>query len=49
VEYDEGVHFAFLAAGLTGTFGELWEIMTVTSALHLWYLDFQGATAAAAS
>lgn len=45
----KGFRFAFLATGLTGTFGETWEIMTVTSASHLWYLDYQGATAAAAS
>ncbi|KAJ5895716.1 uncharacterized protein N7473_005115 [Penicillium subrubescens] len=45
----KGFRFAFLATGLNGTFGETWEIMTVTSALHLWYLDFQGAMAAAAA
>ncbi|OOQ82433.1 hypothetical protein PEBR_39027 [Penicillium brasilianum] len=45
----KGFRFAFMGTGLTGTFGEVWEILTVTSALHLWYLDFQGATAAAAA
>jgi hypothetical protein len=45
----KGFRFAFMSTGLTGIFGEVWEILTVTSALHLWYLDFQDATVAAAA
>jgi hypothetical protein len=39
--------FAFLGTGLTGTLGETWEILTVVSALELWYKDVINAAAAA--
>ncbi|CAL5868532.1 uncharacterized protein PFLUO_LOCUS2758 [Penicillium psychrofluorescens] len=43
----KGFRFAFLGTGLTGTFGENWEILTVVSALQLWYKDVINATATA--
>lgn len=45
----KGLRFAFLGRGLTGTMGESWEILVVTSALQLWYLDVQANTAAASA
>lgn len=42
----KGFRFAFMGTGLTGALGEAWEIMTVASALQLWYLDVQAAMAA---
>lgn len=45
----KGFRFAFLGTGLTGTFGEVWEILTIMSALHLWQLDFTAAAFRVAS
>ncbi|KAJ5824751.1 hypothetical protein N7447_007091 [Penicillium robsamsonii] len=47
----KGFRFAFLGSGLTGTMGENWEIVVVTSAVQMWLIDIQGssATTAAAS
>lgn len=47
----KGFRFAFMGGGLTGAMGEDWEIVVVTSALQVWFMDVQGtaATAAAAS
>ena len=42
----KGFRFAFKGSGLTGTFGELWEILVVLSALEMWYLDAQKSAAA---
>ncbi|KAJ5474217.1 hypothetical protein N7475_003783 [Penicillium sp. IBT 31633x] len=43
--------FAFMGTGLTGTMGENWEIVVVTSAVQLWSIDVHntGAAAGAAS
>ena len=43
----KGFRFAFMGSGLTGTLGEVWEILTVLSALEMWYLDAQMSAAAA--
>ncbi|CAG8390889.1 unnamed protein product [Penicillium salamii] len=45
----KGLRFAFLGSGLTGTMGETWEILALTSALQLWYIDVQNNTAAASA
>lgn len=45
----KGFRFAFMGTGLTGTLGEIWEIVTLVSALQLWYLDYQGSVAANAA
>ena len=42
----KGFRIAFMGTGLTGTLGETWEIVTIASALQLWYLDYQGSVAA---
>ncbi|TPX25514.1 hypothetical protein DIZ76_010969 [Coccidioides immitis] len=44
----KGFKFAFLGSGLTGTMGEQWEIVTLVSALHVWYIDFRQTMAGAA-
>nr|KMM64761.1 hypothetical protein CPAG_01113 [Coccidioides posadasii RMSCC 3488] len=44
----KGFKFAFLGGGLTGTMGEKWEIVTLVSALHVWYMDFRQTMAGAA-
>lgn len=44
----KGLRFTFLGSGLTGTMGEAWEILVITSSLQLWYIDVQ-ANAAASS
>ncbi|KAJ5305656.1 hypothetical protein PENANT_c041G07841 [Penicillium antarcticum] len=45
----KGFRFAFMGSGLTGTLGEIWEILVVLSALEMWYLDVQSSAAAAGS
>lgn len=45
----KGFRFAFMGAGLTGTMGENWEIVVVTSALQMWFLDVQGTSATTAA
>lgn len=47
----KGFRFAFIGSGLTGTMGQNWEILVVTSALQMWYIDVQGnaATTSAAT
>ncbi|KAJ5973181.1 hypothetical protein N7481_010391 [Penicillium waksmanii] len=35
----KGFRFNYTGTGLTGTLGEGWEVMTLTSALQLWLLD----------
>ena len=45
----KGFRFAFMGTGLTGTLGEIWEIMTLISALQLWYWDEQKAAASTAA
>ncbi|EKV10210.1 polyketide cyclase [Penicillium digitatum] len=42
----KGFRFIFMGAGLTGTMGEIWEIVVVTSALQLWVMDVQDTSAA---
>ncbi|OQD63898.1 hypothetical protein PENPOL_c008G00510 [Penicillium polonicum] len=44
----KGFRFAFMGAGLTGTMGENWEVVVVTSALQLWFIDVQGTSATTA-
>lgn len=48
---NKGFRFASMGSGLTGTMGENWVIIVVTSALQLWYIDVQGnaATTSAAT
>jgi hypothetical protein len=45
----KGFRFAFMSAGLTGSMGEDWEIVVVTSALQVWFIDVQGTAASAAA
>ncbi|KAJ5170988.1 uncharacterized protein N7500_003771 [Penicillium coprophilum] len=45
----KGFRFAFLGVGLTGTMGENWEIVVVTSALQMWLIDVQSASATSAA
>lgn len=45
----KGFRFAFMGAGLTGIMGENWEIVVVTSALQLWFIDVQGTSATTAA
>ncbi|CAG7967077.1 unnamed protein product [Penicillium olsonii] len=45
----KSLRFAFMGSGLTGTMGEAWEILVVTSALQLWYIDVQTNAAATAA
>ncbi|OQE42347.1 hypothetical protein PENCOP_c004G05024 [Penicillium coprophilum] len=45
----KGFRFAFLGVGLTGTMGENWEIVVVTSALQMWLIDVQSASATTAA
>ncbi|KAJ5607596.1 hypothetical protein N7537_004215 [Penicillium hordei] len=45
----KGFRFAFMGAGLTGTMGENWEIVVVTSALQLWLIDVHGTSATTAA
>lgn len=42
----KGFRFAFLGSGLTGVFGDAWELVTVASALKLWYKDVEQSAAA---
>ncbi|KAJ5365534.1 hypothetical protein N7517_008420 [Penicillium concentricum] len=44
----KGFRFAFLGTGLTGTMGENWEIVVVTSAVQMWFIDVQGTSATTA-
>ncbi|KAJ5724276.1 hypothetical protein N7488_002311 [Penicillium malachiteum] len=39
----KSLRLAFMGTGLTGELGEVWEIMTVVSALQLWYWRAQEA------
>ncbi|KAJ5529274.1 hypothetical protein N7527_002667 [Penicillium freii] len=45
----KGFRFAFMGAGLTGTMGENWEVVVVTSALQLWFINVQGTSATTAA
>ncbi|KAJ6095248.1 hypothetical protein N7486_005994 [Penicillium sp. IBT 16267x] len=44
----KGFRFAFMGTGLTGTLGEVWELVALSSALMLWYFDVQKTAAASA-
>ncbi|SPO07196.1 uncharacterized protein DNG_09890 [Cephalotrichum gorgonifer] len=41
----KGMRFAFMGTGLTGLFGEEWEITALVTGLQLWILDVLTATA----
>ncbi|CAI7594331.1 unnamed protein product [Penicillium glandicola] len=45
----KGFRFAFMGTGLTGTMGENWEIVVVISALQMWFIDVQAASATTAA
>ncbi|KAJ5256597.1 hypothetical protein N7478_012701 [Penicillium angulare] len=45
----KGLRFAFMGAGLTGTLGEAWEIMTLISAMQLYIWDVIATNSAAAA
>ncbi|OHW96218.1 hypothetical protein CSPAE12_05102 [Colletotrichum incanum] len=38
----KGLKFSFMGEGLKGTFGERWEIVTVLTALWVWYTHIEG-------